>query len=214
MCEQRFSAAFLKAGAAIGGGLMIGWVGREREAPHGRNYLRRTPSYASIGTAKVTVVSPMIEMGQGIYTSLPMLVAEELDVDMSNVTVEHSPPNDKLYGNAFLGGVQTTGNSSSIRAFYVPLRQAGAAARAMLIAAAAEKLNVDAARLTTEPGYVVEAAGKRASPTASWSMLQRSCQSQLTSSSRTPARSASSARRPSGSMSPARSTARRCSAST
>ena len=60
----------------------------------------------------------MVEMGQGTYTSLPMLVAEELDVDMSNVAVEHSPPNDKLYGNAFLGGMQTTGNSTSIRAFY------------------------------------------------------------------------------------------------
>ena len=103
----------------------------------------------------------MAEMGQGVYTALPMLVAEELDADMSNVTVEHSPPSDKLYGNAFLGGVQTTGNSSSIRAFYVPLRQAGAAARAMLIAAAAKKLNVDASALTTEPGFVVDAAGKR-----------------------------------------------------
>ena len=110
---------------------------------------------------KVSIVSPMAEMGQGVYTALPMLVAEELDADMSNVTVEHSPPSDKLYGNAFLGGVQTTGNSSSIRAFYLPLRQAGAAARAMLVAAAAEKLNVDASALTTEPGFVVEAAGKR-----------------------------------------------------
>ena len=80
---------------------------------------------------------------------------------MSNVTVEHSPPNDKLYGNAFLGGSQTTGNSSSIRGFYLPLRQAGAAARAMLVAAAAEKLNVDANALITEAGFVVDAAGKR-----------------------------------------------------
>ena len=110
---------------------------------------------------KVSIVSPMAEMGQGVYTALPMLVAEELDADMSNVTVEHSPPSDKLYGNAFLGGVQTTGNSSSIRAFYLPLRQAGAVARAMLVAAAAEKLNVDASALITEPGFVVDAAGKR-----------------------------------------------------
>ena len=124
----------------------------------------------------MTVISPMVEMGQGTYTSLPMLVAEELDVDMSDVGVEHSPPNDKLYGNAFLGGVQMTGNSSSIRGFYLPLRQAGAAARAMLIAAAATKLGVDAGALTTEPGYVV-ARGRRAarSPTASWPMPRRSC---------------------------------------
>ena len=58
---------------------------------------------------KVSIVSPMAEMGQGVYTALPMLVAEELDADMSNVTVEHSPPNDKLYGNAFLGGVADNG---------------------------------------------------------------------------------------------------------
>ena len=90
----------------------------------------------------------MAEMGQGVYTALPMLVAEELDADMSNVAVEHSPPDDKLYGNAFIGGVQTTGNSSSIRAFYLPLRKVGAAAREMLIAAAASKLGVDAAALT------------------------------------------------------------------
>ena len=86
---------------------------------------------------KVTVISPMIEMGQGTYTSLPMLVAEELDVDMANVGVEHSPPSDKLYGNPVLGGVQITGGSASIRGFYMPMREAGAAARQMLVAAAA-----------------------------------------------------------------------------
>jgi len=154
--------SLLKAGAAVGGGLMIGWVpghaaeeALEAQLLPPRAYVRIDPQ------GKVSIVCPMAEMGQGVYTALPMLVAEELDVEMSNVSVEHSPPNDKLYGNAFLGGVQTTGNSSSVRAFYEPLRQVGAAARVMLIAAAAQELNVEASALTTEPGYVVDTAGKR-----------------------------------------------------
>ena len=153
----------LKAGAAIGGGLMIGWRWESSTAAAADDATLFAPNaFVRIDRqGKVSIVSPMAEMGQGVYTALPMLVAEELDADMSNVTVEHSPPSDKLYGNAFLGGVQTTGNSSSIRAFYLPLRQAGAAARAMLVAAAAEKLNVDASALITEPGFVVDAAGKR-----------------------------------------------------
>jgi isoquinoline 1-oxidoreductase beta subunit len=156
----------LKAGAAVGGGLMIGWVpgcsdAVPGDAPGAAKSLHPS-AYVSIDRdGKVTIVSPMAEMGQGVYTALPMLVAEELDVAMSNVAVAHSPPNDKLYGNAFLGGSQTTGNSSSIRGFYTPLRQVGAAARAMLIAAAAAKWNVDASALTTEPGHVVDMAGKR-----------------------------------------------------
>ena len=153
----------LKAGAAIGGGLMIGWRWDSSTAAAADDATLFAPNaFVRIDRqGKVSIVSPMAEMGQGVYTALPMLVAEELDADMSNVTVEHSPPSDKLYGNAFLGGVQTTGNSSSIRAFYLPLRQAGAAARAMLVAAAAEKLKLDASALTTEPGFVVDAAGKR-----------------------------------------------------
>ncbi len=122
---------------------MIGWV-PEGQSAAATGLFAPNAFIRLDRQGKVTVISPMVEMGQATYTSLPMLVAEELDVDMSDVAVEHSPPNDKLYGNAFLGGVQTTGNSSSIRAFYLPLRQAGAAARAMLIAAAATKLGVDA----------------------------------------------------------------------
>ena len=157
---------FLMAGAAAGGGLMIGWVPALQAADTAAGAQPLPPNaYITIDRqGKVAIVSPMAEMGQGVYTALPMLVAEELDVDMSNVTVEHSPPSDKLYGNAFLGGSQTTGNSSSIRGFYLPLRQVGAAARAMLISAAAKKLNVDASALATEPGYVVDAAGKRRVP--------------------------------------------------
>ena len=154
---------FLKTGAAVGGGLMVGWVPEAYAADAAKKVEPLPPAaYVRIDPqGKVTIICPMAEMGQGVYTALPMLVAEELDVDMGNVVVEHSPPNDKLYGNAFLGGAQTTGNSSSIRAFYLPLRQVGAAARAMLIAAAADRLNVNASALTTEPGFVVDTAGGR-----------------------------------------------------
>ncbi|HYN00661.1 MAG TPA: molybdopterin cofactor-binding domain-containing protein, partial [Aestuariivirgaceae bacterium] len=110
---------------------------------------------------KVTVISPKIEMGQGTYTSLPMLVAEELDVDMANVLVDHSPPNDQLYGDPYLFGLQVTGHSTAIPAFYLPLRQAGAAARQMIMAAAAQAWKVDSNTLTTEPGFVLHAGTGR-----------------------------------------------------
>ncbi len=71
-------------------------------------------------------------MGQGTYTALPMLVAEELDVDMSDVGVAHSPANDKLYANPLLGA-QITGGSLSLRGFFKPMREAGATARDMII---------------------------------------------------------------------------------
>jgi isoquinoline 1-oxidoreductase subunit beta len=154
---------FLQAGAAVGGGMMIGWVPEvyAADAPDGPQRLPPSAYVRIDRQGKVSIVSPMAEMGQGVYTALPMLVAEELDVDMSDVSVEHAPPNDGLYGNAVIGGFQISGYSSSIRAFYVPLRQVGAAARAMLVAAAATKLNVDPGALSTEPGFVVDLAGGR-----------------------------------------------------
>ncbi len=150
---------FLQAGAAFGGGLMIGWVDVADAEPGSAPVAAFTPNaFISIDRdGKVTVISPSIEMGQGTYTSLPMLVAEELDVDMSAVGVTHSPPSDKLYGNPALGGAQLTGGSTSIRGFYTPLREAGAAAREMLVSAAAAKLNVAASELTTADGQVIHA---------------------------------------------------------
>jgi isoquinoline 1-oxidoreductase beta subunit len=152
---------FLVAGAAAGGGMMIGWV-PAAEARVEKDPPAMPDAYIRIdGQGKVTITSPMIEMGQGTYTSLPMLVAEELDVDMANVSVAISPPSDKLYGNPLLGNIQVTGGSTSVRGFYLPLRKTGAAARAMLIAAAAETWGVDPASLRTEPGFVVDDSAKR-----------------------------------------------------
>ncbi|TLY67821.1 MAG: xanthine dehydrogenase family protein molybdopterin-binding subunit [Gammaproteobacteria bacterium] len=102
---------------------------------------------------KTTLVMPQVEMGQGVYTSVAMILAEELDADYQQVVLEHAPPNDKLYGNPVFG-IQVTGNSNSIRAFWKPLREAGAAARAMLIQAAAPQWKVDPASCTAADGLV------------------------------------------------------------
>jgi isoquinoline 1-oxidoreductase subunit beta len=99
------------------------------------------------------LVMPQVEMGQGVYTSIAMILAEELDADFAKVTLEHAPPNDKLYANPTFG-VQATGNSNSIRAFWKPLREAGASARAMLVQAAAQQWQVDPASCTTANGEV------------------------------------------------------------
>ncbi len=112
-------------------------------------------------TGKTTLVMPQVEMGQGVYTAVAMILAEELDADFARVVLEHAPPNDKLYGNP-LFGIQVTGNSNSIRAFWKPLRNAGAAARAMLVQAAARQWQVDPASCTAANGQVIHAATQRA----------------------------------------------------
>jgi len=107
-----------------------------------------------------TLVMPQVEMGQGVYTSIAMILAEELDADWGRVSLEAAPPNEKLYANPMFG-VQATGNSNSIRAFWMPLRKAAAGARALLVAAAAKKWNVDPATCTTANGAVTHTATHR-----------------------------------------------------
>src|SRR5712672_330318 len=102
---------------------------------------------------KTTLVMPQVEMGQGVYTAIAMILAEELDADFSQVTLEHAPANEKLYGNPTFG-LQVTGNSNSIRAFWTPLRNAGAGARAMLVQAAAQQWQVEPASCTALNGQV------------------------------------------------------------
>src|ERR1700680_2951117 len=97
---------------------------------------------------KTTLIMPQVEMGQGIYTAVAMILAEELDADFAQVTLAHAPPNDKFYGNPTFG-LQVTGNSNSIRAFWKPLRDAGASARAMLVQAAAQQWQVEPASCKT-----------------------------------------------------------------
>jgi isoquinoline 1-oxidoreductase beta subunit len=108
----------------------------------------------------VTLTMPYVEMGQGTYTSIPMLIAEELDLDLSQVRLEHAPPDEKLYANPLLG-VQATGNSNAIRGAWQPLRKAGAKARMMLIAAAAKRWGVEPSSCGTERGEVVHSSTNR-----------------------------------------------------
>jgi isoquinoline 1-oxidoreductase subunit beta len=107
-----------------------------------------------------TLVMPQVEMGQGVYTSIPMILAEELDADFAQVVVEHAPPSDKLYGNPVFG-IQVTGNSNSIRAFWKPLRSAGASARATLVQAAAARWQVSATECSTSNSHVLHAGSGR-----------------------------------------------------
>jgi len=103
-----------------------------------------------------------------------MLIAEELEVDVDKVAIEHSPPDDKVYANPLIGA-QLTGGSTAIRGTYVPLRQAGATARVMLVTAAAQRWNVDPSTCRAQNGVVVHAPAAASSATARWSMPPRSC---------------------------------------
>jgi isoquinoline 1-oxidoreductase subunit beta len=146
---------FLQAGAAAGGGLML-----SLSLPFGNRESKAADAFIPnafirIGSdGQIVLIMPYVEMGQGTYTSIPMLIAEELEVDLKQVRLEHAPPNEKLYANPLLG-VQATGNSNAIRGAWQPLRQAGAAARIMLVAAAAKKWNVDPASCRAQSGEVL-----------------------------------------------------------
>ncbi len=110
----------------------------------------------------ITLISARSEMGQGVYTSMPMLIAEELNVDIKKIKVEIAPANAKLYGNPLLGGPQLTGGSTSVRDGWEKLRIGGAQVREMLISAAAAKWNVDRSELKADNGMVLGPNGKKA----------------------------------------------------
>jgi isoquinoline 1-oxidoreductase beta subunit len=110
----------------------------------------------------VTVIAKHLESGQGIYTGLATLVAEELDADWSQVRVESAPADERLYNNLFFGPVQATGGSTSIANAYEQYRQAGAMARAMVISAAAAAWGVPAEEIGVEKGVVTHPKGGRA----------------------------------------------------
>ena len=150
----------LAVSAAVGGGLLIGW--RVEARPNPAAPAAFTPNqWIRIGKdGQVTLVVSQVEMGQGTYTSMPMLLAEELEVELTKVHVEAAPPDDKLYGLPGFG-IQVTGASTSVRLLYGPLRKAGATARTMLVAAAAETWKVDPSSCTARNGTVKHAATGR-----------------------------------------------------
>src|SRR5215475_6129019 len=154
---------FLITSAAAGSGLLLGvclprmigakaQVADETLAPNA--FVRIKPDDT------ITLVMPQVEMGQGTYTSMSMLIAEELEVDLAKVSLEAAPASDKLYALPLLG-FQVTGGSTSVMGFWEPLRSAGATARVMLVQAAAAQWNVDPASCRAEKGEVVSPTGER-----------------------------------------------------
>jgi len=108
----------------------------------------------------VTVVVKHLDKGQGVTTGLPTIVAEELDADWSQMAWEFAPANDKIYNNLSFGPMQGTGGSSSVANSWMQLRQAAAAARAMLVQAAAARWQVPASEITVAGGVLSHASGK------------------------------------------------------
>jgi isoquinoline 1-oxidoreductase beta subunit len=153
---------FLQTSAAFSGGLMVG-LALPAAGPAQAAGLLHTPSaWVHIADDNtITLISARAEMGQGVYTSMPMLIAEELNVDIQKVKVAFAPPG-KVYGNALIFGLQLTGGSTSVREGFDKLRVAGAQVREMLVAAAAAKWNVDASTLKAENGMVTGPKGKKA----------------------------------------------------
>src|SRR5258705_8419524 len=160
---------FLKTGAAVGGGLLISLYLPELalasgESNAGSPTLVAAPfapnAFIRIGTDDIiTVIVNKSEMGQGVYTSLPMLVAEELEANWSNVRFEAAPV-DQVYNHSVFG-IQMTGGSTSTASEWDRFRKAGATARVMLIGAAAQNWSVDPQSLKAENGFVIHAATVR-----------------------------------------------------
>jgi isoquinoline 1-oxidoreductase beta subunit len=155
---------FIKAGLVAGTGLTLGVylspvMGKSKPSPvqpFSPNAFVRISS-----DNIVTVISKHLEMGQGVYTGLATLVAEELDAAWEQIHVESAPADASRYNNLFRGNLQGTGGSTSIANAYTQMRQAGAAARQMLLQAAAKKWQVKIDSITVQDGVVTHAASKR-----------------------------------------------------
>ena len=149
---------FMKLTGLVGGGLMLSFTLPRASAAGGP---LKPNGYVRIDADGITLLAKNPEVGQGVKTSLPMIVAEELDAAWDDVTVVQSPIDSAVYGMQFAGG------SMSIPMNWTPLRQAGATARAMLIGAAAKQLGVPAEELSTMDSHVVhEASGRKLKYTA------------------------------------------------
>ncbi len=159
---QTSRRSFLKAGAAASGGLLM--------ALHLPGTLGQAMAAGPVSTPNawvhisddntITILSAHSEMGQGVHTAMPMLVAEELNVEMNQIKVVDAPPG-AAYVNALLGA-QITGGSTSVRAGWEKLRIAGAQVREMLISAAAAEWKVDRSQLKADKGMVLGPNGKKA----------------------------------------------------
>ena len=149
--QQVNRRTFLKLSTAIGGGLMLGFRWMSANAAEAKAaavtfapnaFLRLAPN------GQITLLSQNPEVGQGIKTAFPMIIAEELDVDWKDVAIEQAPLDTTHYER------QVAGGSGSIRSSYTTLREAGASARALLVSAAAQRWNVKASECTTAQSRV------------------------------------------------------------
>ena len=153
---------FLKVSGTVAGGLALGFYlpSRSRVAQAAED-ASSPNAWVRIGADNtVTIMVARSEMGQDVHTSMTMLVAEELEVDINKVKVQNAPPAE-VYINALLGG-QLTGGSTPVRDGWEKLRKAGASARMMLVAAAADEWGVAAGRCKAADSVVTGPGGKRA----------------------------------------------------
>jgi isoquinoline 1-oxidoreductase beta subunit len=194
---SRSRRRFLLGGLAASGALLVGWgIQPPRQRLRGASPLAVEAGAVALNgwvaiapDGAVSIVVPRSEMGQGVNTALPMLLAEELDAPLSAVRISQAPI-DKIFGNltvlrenlpfhpddrgslkqgvqwvmAKVGrelGIMFTGGSTSVKDAWVPMREAGAVARAMLLRAAAEAWKTDTARLATRDGFVLHPDGRR-----------------------------------------------------
>jgi isoquinoline 1-oxidoreductase beta subunit len=178
--RRSFLKLGITVGAAAGGGLLLGFSLPALSQGEGQAQAGSRPSviggdgieqaqdgvfepnaFVQIDNAgKVTLVISKVEMGQGVYTAIPMLIAEELEVSLDSIVLDHAPPNAALFTDPLLGG-QLTGGSTSIRYAWLPMRKAGATARTMLVSAAAQQWQVDPASCQAQCGEVIHAASDR-----------------------------------------------------
>jgi isoquinoline 1-oxidoreductase subunit beta len=171
---------FMRLSAAAGGGLLMGFslFGCQKEESRSKPPSERAVGQATTGVSGqqpglardafiridrdglVTLVVHKVEMGQGTFTAIPMLLAEELGAELSKVRLEQAPADNKLYADPLIGG-QVTGGSTSVRGAWKPLREAGAAVRAVLVQAAAEKWKVDAGGCKVAGGRIIHPDGSQ-----------------------------------------------------
>ncbi|MBC7778872.1 MAG: xanthine dehydrogenase family protein molybdopterin-binding subunit [Proteobacteria bacterium] len=153
------------ASGTLGG--MSGSNGIAHAQPRSRETGRVPPAvtmnpWVTLATdGTVTIMSPACEMGQGSLTSLPLILADEMDVEWAKVRIVHAPPNDALYGNPRLGGVMYTAGSLAVTGYFTMMRQFGAQVRWVLVDNAARHLGVPVDALTTQPGRVLHVASGR-----------------------------------------------------
>ena len=153
--QVMIGAAGLSFALALGGRTDAAVIGTERAGKAMSSWVSIAPD----GT--ITIMSAATEMGQGSMTSLPLIIAEELDADWSKVKIVPAPVNEQIYGNPGFGGMMYTAGSNAVRSYYQNLRLFGAQARRVLLDNAAKELGVPVDELTTEPSIVVHAKSGR-----------------------------------------------------